>query len=977
MARMGVLRRRLVLSCLLIVLGVVAGAASASGSVGSSPWDAAASPIADSSTWASDPVWQRAQAEALAREAAQQAGSTPIARAQSATQFDDLSRSEAQDLAQQTFPDLMAAPLDALGLPAGDHVTSYVSATTAQVEDPHGKRLLLESTEPFATKDDDSGQLSKVDLSLSAEGGALVPDNPVVEVELPDGAADPLTLPDSGLSVSLVDGADVAGRVEDDRVFYGEVSTDTDYITVPRRDGAQVMWQLRSPQATESPSLDLGLPAGETARLTSALTGAVSSDESPSVQIVAADGTVVDSIDAPSAIDADGVPLPTRYRLDGDRLYVDVPHREQQVKYPVLVDPEVREVWGGNDWWNTGAGTSGSTAGQWHFTATEGRLGTPWYIANNVSPAGPGMALESWSTTYLFTAGGGAYLWWPAPANARIASVWFDGLYHRTEGDHLFAGVIGPSGWETVYNIYGDIDYDQSSQTQTPGEDGSSVVFGTFEDMTTVHPVPGWAAVRGLNVLVGDRHAPDDVHISLATYNGQDFGYIPASADGITRIPWVNSATDIRYQTVAHDIGLGLRDIGIEDSANNWFGSAWHSGCLGNRASPCPASVVWTQTLPDRLGYTDIHAAALDIADNPTFSPTYRLRIDGDSPNISLSGQVVDHAHDNTLGPRATLHVGITDGNATSASSFQSGVRRVLVLIDGAALSSWTNPNTDATNNDFGWDYSLPVGTNGRHTVHITAWDDARNPPRTADLTFDSNPYPTSVQFGGGNLTVDTTTELQSLQAALENADDQAFGSLWDGLSPADQARFSDFTVNGPQPPFPTGGAVVGEADQGDGSASTFPSDPTAPSYPMGPCEGAASNDGPLAPSLPATTLLQTNPVYDFIAPDGRRVAMIRVTVTLNSFYRHGSYSVAVHALAEERVPGQIQERTVNSSTAKRGALPYTVSANIPVFFGQRLYIAARSTFRVSLQVGGGRITWTGAQVPGLDTGSKWVDCIA
>jgi hypothetical protein len=184
----------------------------------------------------------------------------------------------------------------------------------------------------------------------------LVPDNPVIDVRLPDSATDALSLPDTGLQVSLADGADVTGQVEDDRVFYGDVSTDTDYITVAQPQGAQVMWQLRSTQATESPSLDLDLPAGQHARLTSVLTGASSDEENPSVQIVDDNNTVVDTISAPSAFDADNNPVPARYRLEGDRLYVDVPHREQQVHYPVMVDPEVDEYWGYPDWVNDGGG---------------------------------------------------------------------------------------------------------------------------------------------------------------------------------------------------------------------------------------------------------------------------------------------------------------------------------------------------------------------------------------------------------------------------------------------------------------------------------------------------------------------------------------------------------------------------------------------------------------------------------------------
>lgn len=748
----GALRSRLVVLCLLVVVAVVGVAASASGSVESSPWDAPASPVPAMSTWAQDPVWQKAETEGLARPAAQQPSSQE-ALEQSATQFDDLSRSEAQDLAQQTFPDLMAAPVDALGLPAGYHVTSYVSATTARVEDPHGKRLLLESTEPFATKDDTTGDLSKVDLSLSDNSGALVPDNPMVDVTLPDSAGDPLTLPDSGLSVSLADGADVAGRTEDDRVFYGEVSTDTDYITVPQRSGAQVMWQLRSPQAPESLSLDLGLPAGETARLTSILTGAADG-ENPSVQVVTDDNTIVDTIAAPSAVDADGTSVPAHYRLDGDRLYVDVPHREQLVKYPIMVDPEVREVWAGNDWWNSGAGTSGTMAGQWGFSASEGGLGNPWWLQNNASPTGYGMAIESAPGSFLYTAGGGSWWSWSAPANADIASVWFDGFYHRTEGDHLFAGTIGPNGWQTVYNIYGDEDYEQSSQTPPNPLVAWTVVFGVFEDLTTTHPAPGWVVVRGVNILVGDPNPPDDVHVVQATFDGHDFGAIAPGSDGITRFPWVSTGTRVAWGNYAHDLGLGMWKVGLFDPTNNWVGTPWESGCTGNRASPCPTAVQYLQAVPLRPGYNDLRPTGFDVAGNITYGRTYRIRADADNPRVIVSGDAWDHRTDGSLGYNPTIHIRVADDRTSGAVvADQSGWATATVKINGSAVKTWTNTATDTTNNDFDVDYALPITSAGDYRIEVQATDNVGRSGTTGVQTMTVGPE-TVTRMGGVSLDI-------------------------------------------------------------------------------------------------------------------------------------------------------------------------------------------------------------------------------
>ena len=69
--------------------------------------------------------------------------------------------------------------------------------------------------------------------------------------------------------------APTAGVEQDDRVFYADVDTDTDFVSTPTRDGAEVLWQLRSPEAGDELSLDVDVPAGATMRLASALTAPV------------------------------------------------------------------------------------------------------------------------------------------------------------------------------------------------------------------------------------------------------------------------------------------------------------------------------------------------------------------------------------------------------------------------------------------------------------------------------------------------------------------------------------------------------------------------------------------------------------------------------------------------------------------------------------------------------------------------------
>ncbi|WCB95475.1 hypothetical protein DSM104299_04222 [Baekduia alba] len=696
----------------------------------------------------------------------------------------------------------MLASADALGLPAGARVTSFVSPTEARVEDEHGKGLLLQSTEPFATKDD-SGALTKVDLSLAPQNGALVPDNPVVDVTLPDSATDPLTLPDTGLSIALAGGSNVTGDVEHDRVFYGDVSTDTDYITTPTRQGAQLMWQLRSALATETPSLDLDLPAGHHARLTSVLTGALSAQENPSVEIVDDTGTVVNTIQAPVAMDADQQPVPARYRLDGDRLSVEVPHREQQVKYPVLVDPEVRNVWGGADWDNFGTGPSQNQAGMWSLDRTGGNFGVGYqWQPYNATYAGRGLFMET-MPGFTYWAGAAAWFKWAVPGYVNISSVWFDGLYHQNGGaDHLFAGITGPYGWETVYNIWGDTNYDQSTQNPNPAWELATAVIGVWVDSNAYHSLPGWSGVRGVSILLGDTRPPE---ANLVNYivNGQPQGgtstvHNPAQTpDGRAwyDFPWRRSDDSVTATAWDSDPGLGTTKLGIFDQDNNWVGTPWQSSCIGHRSSPCPGAV--QKDIPFAMGTNqlrgihNLRTTAFDAVGNIGYGATFTMRVDADNPYVEVSGDLPSHSTDGTLGYEPTLNVYAEDDAMSSIGGHyhQSGVKKVDVYYtdpSGGVHHPMTlsAPGGCADDCDVSFpNVKLPITTPGHYGLNVVATDNT-NHSGSRTLAFDVR-YDTSWAYGHENHAIDTLDEMDAVGQALATSSN--YQTIWNGLATSDK----------------------------------------------------------------------------------------------------------------------------------------------------------------------------------------------
>ncbi len=153
------------------------------------------------------------------------------------------------------------------------------------------------------------------------------------------------------------------------------------------------------------------------------------------------DGVVLNTISAPVAVDADGIAVPARFAIDVDgELSIEVPHRGRDLRYPLMVDPEVRDVWGVLEFTGScGGGTAAFAPGIWgyaHWVSPFTPLcGEEW------AGSGRGLHIKSEASTYL---NGAVAQWaWNAPSGSYIMSIWFDGLRHGAQGSHLFTGLFG------------------------------------------------------------------------------------------------------------------------------------------------------------------------------------------------------------------------------------------------------------------------------------------------------------------------------------------------------------------------------------------------------------------------------------------------------------------------------------------------------------------------------------------------------
>lgn len=737
-----------------------------------------------------DPAFLRSLAETSsetqAAKAAQQTPQAEAARDASASAYTDLSASGAQDLAQRTFPELMSRQLDPLELPDGVFVKDYLSPTVASLVNSEGKGSLLVGTQPLATRDA-GGRLQAIDLTLETTGDAYVPTDPAADVAFPLRADDFVTFDRSDVGVKAADAPDVAGLREDDRVFYPEVATDTDFAAMPTPTGAEVMWQLRSDQAAESLPLELDLPAGATVRLASALTaplGQAVSDAGAGAEVVGKDGTVLDTISPPVAYDADGTSIDAAYRIDGDQLIVDVPHRSADIKYPVAVDPEVHQVYGQIDLSSCGYDHN------WAF-GVSGNLFQKY--CNNSGYGGYGLYVQS-DNGGFYSQGSSGYWWTGTPSYVHIISAWLDGMYHTAAGSHFFAGMADQYGWEpgSLFNWGGDMMNGQAtlvpSSTFAPN-DMNSVEFGLWMDWTGQRPY-GLAGIHGANIRLGDYYAPSAVNRYSINIPINKDGWAP----GVDSTNWLKGDEAVSGVITASDAGLGINNIGVISGDSTWYAGHRLIACTGDRSGPCPASTSYSGGLnfAHFKGVTSYYPFATDITGNSTRGRPFVAKVDPDNPQLTYSGDVINHQNDGYLPQNPGVHISAYDGSNTTPSLWQSGVKSVRLYIDENDPARrqeipWQATETACDNCSRQLDFTIPNLGAGTHTLRASVTDYAGRvggPVNGTPQTISFYYAPTSAQYGGTDHSVNTADEAATVGALLAGAGYQA---IWNGLATGDK----------------------------------------------------------------------------------------------------------------------------------------------------------------------------------------------
>lgn len=619
-------------------------------------------------------------------------------RRESRTEHRGLGRDGARALARSRFPEAFAS--DAARpflLPNGMEIGKLLSEQTASVQTATGESLgVLNAYGPLAVERD--GKLSSVRLGLEARDGGWVPSNPRAAYHLPERASQAVQLDRTGVRFRFLDAGGVDAALDDNRLFYANAGTDLDYVLTPKAAGAEALWQIRSEAAPETVRLAFDLPAGATLQRASQF-GEPESGQA--IVVKDADGNLLATVTPPLAYAADGMGLEVQTEIEGNVLSMTVKHVGEDVMYPILLDPQVAEVWATAYGFQNCGNTTNATGGVW--TAQQYLGSGSWaYDQQCDSPFhvyGYGLYSAQRDGGW-YTAGAVAqYSWW-APANSYIQSISWAGLRHEPAYDYTgytnaFVGIhrdCCPAAWMARYE-WGNAAHWNYTQYASEAAETTRVVTGISSPFTGNYWNGGMHGLEGAYIVVNDRFNPENILLKSITpaLIGSTWG------SPWSETPWMN-VNSVPPQLAAHaeDRGLGLTDISLVDSLQRWtLWTGFGSNCTGSRTSNpmCPLSqdtpvsyATAAYQLPE--GITEVRLRAKDINDRYGYGTPFHIKNDRSAPVIELSGPLYANRSQRLGGSTYQLHSKAVDGSTASPSTRRSGAKRIDVYIDGVLKAS-------------------------------------------------------------------------------------------------------------------------------------------------------------------------------------------------------------------------------------------------------------------------------------------------
>jgi YD repeat-containing protein len=737
--RAGKGRRRWV-AVFALLLAVSSGASAVTaGSPGSATAQEAGSPASELPASPSDgPSIQEglelAEQEEAAAERALLSPSAVEEREQSRQAFTGLAPSAAKDLLLSAFSEQMAAlNADPARFLSDAEIVREAGPTVATVRDGEDG-MLLDAGMPVRTETE-AGFLAKVDLSLIQAPDGFKSVNPLTDVELPTDAEGAIKLEGSGVSLTQVGAeAQAAERLGDENLFYPEAlgpGADTDLLISPIAAGLEVFHQLRSVDSPEAVRLRLGLPADAILR----------SDGDGGAEVVRGDTRLV-WIRFPHAVDAQGAEVPVDLAVEGDEIVLNVPHRDADLAYPILLDPAIFEDWYNANWFN-GHRLDALTNGSWKYSESN--------------------AWIEGSTSCIYTCwGGGRGLYVSMPGGAKAGGQWGEWSYSAPN-----AGSYLVSAWANPF-VRNDHNCHRSSYPNPKdfaGMQENNYWVNIVHDRAITH---GYAEINAsgrkfiIGLTTGNGSATPcwrDLALGGAAIWLDDWQN--PTLDSVTGVTsgWISKTGPFTLTANTHDEGLGISRLTL-GRAGGGQPILHNVGCNGLSANRCPyarsATFSHTGAAFDE-GVQSITVSATDPVGKISGTWHGTTMVDGTAPEVTLSGQLAAATNEGGTAeqppgqgdelslPVYNLTIAATDiGPESDANKKKrSGVKDIEIWLDGKEREvPWAPQACPASSCSMSQTYSLKLTdlvSAGQHTLEVKVLDQVGN-PRVRKIEFEYIP---------------------------------------------------------------------------------------------------------------------------------------------------------------------------------------------------------------------------------------------
>lgn len=585
-------------------------------------------------------------------------------------ELEALGRPEAEGVLEEVFGSSIEGPAQALDeLNVEEFRSDHVAVVAPPVGSGQSPSGLISSVLPLRAEND-HGEKEMVDLDLEGVDGHLEPENPLVAVEIPGELSEGITFPESGIAINVASsqGQRDSSLAGDASAFFPNVANNSDLVITPTALGVETYTQLRSTDSPHTQSYSLDLPADLHLRAT---------DEG-GAEVVNGNGHPVLTVPPPSAVDAEGNPVPADLEVEANAIRVSV-EPSPEAAFPVLVDPVFeRYTWGT---FPQPAGTSGLV---WSEFSNQGF----WTTINGPKP-GQTAEAEQGATS----PGNQAYY------NYYVPRYWRD----------IQNGLEKPTSYIRDMKLWG-LTFNMPMENAPYGSDPFMYVglWDGYKNAFVSYGARYGSEGQATDVnWVYDLSNPNEVvdakqggfGIATRTSYNNNFRYVndqqasvevtdqdwPGFGEIFSVPTWVSSASGPAINYKLTDPGLGIHEIRLKyPAAGGGTGEAitypgattiGNTPCTGAADLPCPRTVTQSATPisynPAQIAQGENWVQIYGVDPVGHWSPVgeSRIKVDRTAPELELSGSLTEQGKLGTQQASYTLNYSAKDGDEAAAAA--------------------------------------------------------------------------------------------------------------------------------------------------------------------------------------------------------------------------------------------------------------------------------------------------------------------